>query len=93
MKSKTRRPRKTTAAQPAPPISFDDLDEPRVKFDPWDPNADWDAMRARRQAAHERLMKLPPAQIRAYLISRGILTKEGKIPRYPMDHVPYGPTE
>ena len=31
-------------------------------------------------------------EVRASLIARGILTKDGKLPHYPMNHVPLGPT-
>jgi hypothetical protein len=31
--------------------------------------------------------------VRTSLIARGILTKAGKLPHYPMNHVPLGPRE
>ena len=40
-----------------------------------------------------KLLHMPKAKRRAELIKRGILTPEGKLPVYPMDHVPLGPRE
>jgi hypothetical protein len=36
---------------------------------------------------------MPLAKQRAELIRRGALTPDGKLPVYPMDHVPLGPRE
>ena len=45
-------------------------------------------------AAHwDKLLRMPKARRHAELIKRGILTPEGKLPVYPMDHVPLGPRE
>jgi hypothetical protein len=46
--------------------------------------------RARERAARRGKS---PEEVRASLIARGILTKAGKLPVYPMDHVPLGPRE
>lgn len=48
---------------------------------------------ARVDARIQKLRTMTPAQKRAYMIQAGWLTKEGKIPVYPMDHVPLGPRE
>ena len=40
-----------------------------------------------------KFRKQPLAKQRAELIRRGTLTPEGKLPIYPMDHVPLGPKE
>lgn len=40
-----------------------------------------------------KFRKLPLAKQRAELIRRGTLTPDGKLPVYPMDHVPLGPRE
>jgi hypothetical protein len=42
---------------------------------------------------HEKFRRMPLAKQRAELIRRGALTPEGKLPVYPMDHVPLGPRE
>jgi len=40
-----------------------------------------------------KLGRLPKAKRRARMIELGMLTPEGKVPVYPMDHVPLGPRE
>jgi hypothetical protein len=40
-----------------------------------------------------KFRKMPLAKQRAELIRCGALTPEGKLPVYPMDHVPLGPRE
>ena len=40
-----------------------------------------------------KFRKMPLAKQRAELIRQGTLTPEGKLPVYPMDHVPLGPRE
>ncbi len=40
-----------------------------------------------------KFRKLPKAVQRAKLIKEGILTAEGKLPVYPMNHVPLGPRD
>jgi hypothetical protein len=42
---------------------------------------------------HEKFRRMPLAKQREELIRRGALTPEGKLPVYPMDHVPLGPRE
>lgn len=42
---------------------------------------------------HAKFLRLSKAEQLADLIRRGALTPEGKLPRYPMDHVPLGPRE
>jgi hypothetical protein len=42
---------------------------------------------------HKNFRRMPLAKQRAELIRQGILTSEGKLPVYPMDHVPLGPRE
>jgi|GEM_PF-1556708 len=42
---------------------------------------------------HKRFRRMPLAKQRAELIRQGVLTPEGKLPVYPMDHVPLGPRE
>ncbi|HBJ83331.1 MAG TPA: hypothetical protein DDZ88_05550 [Verrucomicrobiales bacterium] len=37
--------------------------------------------------------RMPKAKQRARMIELGMLTPEGKVPVYPMDHVPLGPRE
>jgi hypothetical protein len=46
---------------------------------------------ARLNARWEKFNKLSKSKQRAELIARGVLTAEGKLPTYPMDHVPLGP--
>ncbi len=41
----------------------------------------------------DRLGRLPKAKRRARMIELGMLTPEGQVPVYPMDHVPLGPRE
>ena len=41
----------------------------------------------------DKLGRLPKAKRRARMIELGMLTPEGKVPVYPMDHVPLGPRE
>ena len=41
----------------------------------------------------DKLGRLPKAKRRARMIELGMLTTEGKVPVYPMDHVPLGPRE
>lgn len=48
---------------------------------------------ARVDARIKKLRAMSPAKMRAYMIKAGWITKEGKIPVYPMDHVPLGPRE
>jgi hypothetical protein len=40
-----------------------------------------------------KFQRLPKAKKRARMIELGMLTPEGKVPVYPMDHVPLGPRE
>ena len=40
-----------------------------------------------------KFQRLPKARKRARMIELGMLTPEGKVPVYPMDHVPLGPRE
>ena len=50
----------------------------------------------RLQSVHEwwdKLRRMPKARKRARMIELGMLTPEGKVPVYPMDHVPLGPRE
>ncbi len=40
-----------------------------------------------------KLGRLPKTKRRARMIELGMLTPEGKVPVYPMDHVPLGPRD
>jgi hypothetical protein len=46
---------------------------------------------ARVDARIQKLRAMPPEKMRAYMIKAGWITKEGKMPVYPMDHEPYRP--
>ena len=51
------------------------------------------ALLDRLEADGIKFRKMPLAKQRAELIRRGALTPDGKLPVYPMDHVPLGPRE
>ncbi len=74
----TKRPATSTEQRGYPYVSIDELERRSA------------TKRARERAARRGKS---PEEIRASLIKRGILTKSGKLPRYPMDHVPLGPRE
>ena len=54
---------------------------------------DFDGIMKRMAERQEQFRKMPLAKQRAELIRQGTLTPEGKLPVYPMDHVPLGPRE
>jgi hypothetical protein len=54
---------------------------------------DFEGIRKRMAERHAKFMGMSKAKQRAELIRRGVLTPEGKLPVYPMDHVPLGPRE
>lgn len=56
-------------------------------------SADFAALRASIAASWAKFHRLPLPKQRAELIRRGVLTPDGKLPVYPMDHVPLGPRE
>ena len=56
-------------------------------------NAEFQALLLSMEQDSIKLRKQPKAKQRAELIRQGILTPEGKLPVYPMDHVPLGPRE
>lgn len=55
--------------------------------------ADFAALRASIAASWAKFHRMSKAKQRAELIRRGVLTAEGELPVYPMDHVPLGPRE
>lgn len=50
-----------------------------------------DEWNRRDEAWQRKFKRMTKAQKRQWLISIGVLTPEGEIPVYPMDHVPLGP--
>lgn len=72
-----------TASKPTPEI-------PHYLFGT---KADFQALLDHMAARHAKFCRMSKAKQRADLIKRGVLTPEGKLPVYPMDHVPLGPRE
>jgi hypothetical protein len=56
-------------------------------------NAEFQALLHKIEQDGIKFRKQPKAVQRAKLIREGILTPEGKLPVYPMNHVPLGPRE
>ena len=66
---------------------------PEIRHPIFGTNADFQAMLTRIKEDGIKFRRMPLAKQRAELIRQGVLTPEGKLPVYPMDHVPLGPRE
>jgi len=76
--SSTKRSKVSSESRGYPFVSIDELERRSAP------------RRARERAARRGKS---PEEVRTSLIARGILTKAGKLPHYPMNHVPLGPRE